>query len=111
MTKSTTLSLLIENIYIYTRIYTLYGQKCLLRCVANFWPKLIYSTQRYKKLLKALKPVPREWESKMLVIDKFLWSLVGLAFARLGNISIYKFLCLYVRLLFVIDAHVARLNK
>lgn len=47
----------------------------------------------------------------MLVIDKLLWLLVDLAFAWLGNISIYKFLCLYVSLLFVIDAHVARLNK
>jgi len=50
MARSTRLVMLIKN------IYTLWGRKRLLHCVANFWLKSIYPLQGYKKWLSALIP-------------------------------------------------------
>jgi len=44
MARSTRLVILIKN------IYTLWGRKHLLHCVANFWLKSIYPLQGYKNI-------------------------------------------------------------
>lgn len=42
----------IDNILVYIHTNTLYGRRCVLGCVANFWLICIYPLQGYEKSIK-----------------------------------------------------------